>query len=282
MSEVKNKKLLNGLFDFEDERELIDLLIKVTKRSEKEVYRFLMNEYIFQAWNIRRAAEEYGVTAHVFNKEMEAFYNGSDAYVFSLPVQHLRIPNINVDNLFTQALFKHFPEGNKKLLCLGDGIGSDSLRFSLMGFDVTYFEFEGYSFDFAAQRFKRSNKNIKMLSNLDDVPLNHFDAVINREVLEHVPNPIEVVANIYKYLNDNGFAFITESFGRVEEKFPDHLLSNKKYDGKTVEIFNKIGFYYIEKTNGQKPLVFGKKEPIAHRSGKNSFLRRFKDKLLYL
>ena len=159
------------------------------------------------------------------------------------------------------AIGRRFPwPSGLRTLAYGDGIGTDALRFSVANNSVDYFEFDGPSSRFALLRFRRLHKDtrIKVHHTVETIAKGEFDAVICREVLEHVTDPPALVMELRDYLVDGGIALITESFGRVEPRFPTHLLTNQPYAGKTAEMFVERGFRLLEAFPEERPFVFQK------------------------
>jgi 2-polyprenyl-3-methyl-5-hydroxy-6-metoxy-1,4-benzoquinol methylase len=252
-----------GAFDFKDYTDVVQSLSRVLDLAENEVQERLFNEAVCCGWNVSKAAEAFGVTPHVYNGRMEEFYKSTNAFVFETLVTHLNHFCQEVDRRVVEAVEAYFGENKRvKILALGDGIGSDSLRFAVIGHEVTYFEFQGYSAAFANYRFQRQGLDgkIRVLHQTADIPIQQFDVVLCREVLEHVNNPPELVENIWQYLKREGIAIVTESFGRVEPAFPTHLAENKKYDGKTEFLFADVGFYLLKSFSDKRPMIFRKVE----------------------
>ncbi len=247
-----------GLFDFESYQEIVSFLEDVLDKNKEDVESTLFWEAVETGTTVRESAKEFGVTPHVYNERMREFYNETDAFVFELIVGHLRDACKEIDRRVIEAV-NRFAQGSR-VLCLGDGIGTDALRFAEMGFNVTYFEFEGPSSKVAKHRFERAGKKgeIDQVYQLQEIPVAEYDIVINREVLEHVPDPPGVVKDIWEYLDGEGLAVITESFTRVEDRFPTHLASNRKYAGKTKQIFVEEGFILLDSYPGGRPLVLRK------------------------
>jgi SAM-dependent methyltransferase len=208
---------------------------------------------------------------------MEEFYSETDAFVFELVVSHMRSASKEIDRRVIEAV-DQYVEGNR-MLCLGDGIGTDTIRFAKGGFEVTYFEFDSPSSKFARHRFSRASvdKKINVITQLDKIPHGQFDVVINREVLEHVKSPPLVIKDIWNYLDEEGVSIITESFDRVNEKFPTHLASNQKFDGKTDLLFVKSGFEMVTIYPRWRPLVF-KKTDKSDFSRYTSLLSKYRTK----
>lgn len=77
-------------------------------------------------------------------------------------------------------------------------------------------------------------------------------------MLEHVPEPTEIIGDIRDYLTRGGVAIVTESFHRVEPRLPTHLACNKKYAGRTEELFVEEGFRVVRVFERSRPMVFKK------------------------
>ena len=255
---------LLGLFDFDSFEELVSSLNVVLERGKSEIVPTLFFEAVETGTTVRQAAEEYGVTPHVHDEVMERFYSETDAFVFELVVGHIRDACKEIDRRVIEAVDR-FGEGGR-MLCLGDGIGTDALRFAKAGFSVTYFEFDGPSSRFAQHRFSRAGveDEIEVVHQLEEIPYDEYDVVVNREVLEHVYDPPQVIDDIWEYLRKEGIAVVTESFSRVDEKFPTHLASNEKYAGKTDLLFVRIGFSLLKIYPQWRPLVVRKTGKMVH------------------
>lgn len=256
-----NSTTLVGLFDFSDYWDIVRMVSRVLELPEEEIHERLFKEAVDKGWNVSSAAREFGVIPHVYNGQMEEFYKKTDAFVFELLVGHLLAYAKEIDRRVIEAIEMHF-SGKKDLqiLALGDGIGSDSLRFAAMGYRVVYSEFEGWSSRLAISRFRRQRfgDRIEVLHRLESIPRSHFDVVICREVLEHVSDPPSVIEGIWEYLRKDGIAVITESFSRVDSAYPTHLAENRKYHGKTDLLFVKTGFRLLKCFPSRRPTVFQK------------------------
>lgn len=250
-----------ALLDLNNYNEIVNAIKNITELEEYEIHKRLFMEAIYTGWNVKNDSNKFGITPHVFNEKLEEFYKNTYAFIFELIVSHCNEYSKVIDSRVVEAI-NDFAQDHDQLniLCLGDGIGSDSLRFARMNYNVTYFEFDGFSSNFAKYRFERLalNKKIKIVNTLEKIPKNSYDVVICREVLEHVENPNLVICNIWEYLKCDGVAIVTESFNRVEESFPTHLAANQKYHGKTNLLFVENGFYLVKAYSDNRPVIFRK------------------------
>ena len=253
--------ILVGLFDFRSHADLVEAVSRLLNLPTEEVKERLFYEAIETGWNTNRAIREFQVTPHVYNERMQAFYKGTDSFVFELVVSHLTPGCEEIDRRVAEAIEVQYPNPkNLRILAFGDGIGTDALRLAAMGHDAAYFEFEGPSSRFAQYRFGRLNleDRIQVLHSPEGIPLGAFDVVVCREVLEHAVDPPSVVAHLREHLRDAGIAVITESFARVEPNFPTHLAENRKYAGRTERLFVEIGFRLLHSYPDRRPMVFQK------------------------
>ena len=262
---TNNSTPIVGLFDINDYRDMVHVVHQALNLPEEEILRCLSQEILETGSNVARTAKTFGVIPHVYNKQMQEFYEHTNAFVFELLITHLSRFCQIIDGRITGVIRGLFNERRDlQILVLGDGIGTDSLRFAAMGYNVTYFEFKGCSSAVAVYRFLRQGftSRITVIHKIEELPVRKFDVVICREVLEHVNNPVSVIENIWKYLKNDGIAIITESFNRIDPAFPTHLIDNVKYDGKMEYLFVKAGFRILESFPVKKPMVFQKTKKV--------------------
>ena len=118
-----------------------------------------------------------------------------------------------------------------------------------------------------------------MIGKLEDIKINYFDIVICLEVFEHLPYPKEVIKNIYKYLNPNGIVYESESFGAIELLRPTHLITNNKYVGKTMNLFEQVGFVYANRIAPRIYIFSKNKDDKANI--KNYLIQKLKNFIVY-
>jgi SAM-dependent methyltransferase len=144
-----------------------------------------------------------------------------------------------------EKFFKEFSLKNKKLIEIGSGDGQFLKMFSDKGTDVLGFEPSKTFFNLALKRgLKMKNEYFNSNSNIND---NFYDAVISRQVFEHLNNPNEVLENIFKKLKFGGVGLIEiPSFEKSlkENRYYDVFLDHKCYYTKKTlsHLLNKNGF----------------------------------------
>ncbi|HZP44558.1 MAG TPA: methyltransferase domain-containing protein [Candidatus Binataceae bacterium] len=203
----------------------------------------------------------------VWSARMEEFYRVSDAFVYELLVWHHKPSRIAWRAEVADLLKRRYPAGGS-ILCLGDGIGYDSLSIALNlpDAEVTSFELPGHSSAFAARLHDDAarDRRIALVNDPHALLSGVYDAVLSFHVLEHLPAPLTMVRDIATYLKPGGCALIAEAFTAVEPSKPTHLAANLQYGGRTIAMFEQQGLafegmlpnwiYIFRKGAGRHPL----------------------------
>ena len=271
--------------------EILELFF--SKDNKKDILEKFCSELMQTGYNVRIDCTKYSVSPHIYNQEMINLYSKSDAFIYELLVDSLKIERSRKDDFIINKIKEHFTTRNKiKILCFGDGIGSDSLKFTKLGFAVTYFDIEGKISDFANLNFKLNKVDnlIQTIFKESHLLENAYDVVICREVLEHLEDPFKTVKKLRSYLKKDGLLFLSESFSSVNKNFPTHLSSNLKYVNKTIELIVEIGFQYLETYNYTNLNIFKKRNitdtsrfsSIPIKPWKIRLKKKIRDKIIYL
>jgi 2-polyprenyl-3-methyl-5-hydroxy-6-metoxy-1,4-benzoquinol methylase len=151
---------------------------------------------------------------------------------------------------------------NPKILCLGDGLGVDSIILASSGFSVDYIDFDQSLMSRCAElnlknAMESQNKELRL--SILRTPDSPYDVIISLEVIEHVSDP----RNFLKYINDNlkpgGLLFISECFDGIYDRWPTHLYLNEKF-ASTLPVL-AAPFFKFEDVNTLpfgKPYLFSK------------------------
>jgi 2-polyprenyl-3-methyl-5-hydroxy-6-metoxy-1,4-benzoquinol methylase len=144
---------------------------------------------------------------------------------------------------------------NFKLLDIGCGMGLFLHKAQKEGFDVEGIELSEYAAEFA--RSKSLNVKNGTIDSTD-LGLEKYDAIVIKEVIEHLPDPMSSLEKIFNSLKKGGLLFITT--GNYD--CPERLLKGKDwfyfmpeghlfiFSNKTIgNYLSKAGFKKISVTN---------------------------------
>lgn len=163
-------------------------------------------------------AEEWKKRHPVTARQIERFYQETDAYLYELLIDGEN----PFRNKMRAALVEALRSANaKRVFEFGGGIGTDALWFAQRGFQWTYYDLpDGQTCKFAKWRFTRNSLPVAVVTNSGQSTGN--DAVISLEVFEHLPNLFAALRTINRTLRPDGLLLFTESFGKTE-RHPLHL-----------------------------------------------------------
>lgn len=127
-------------------------------------------------------------------------------------------------------------------LDLGGGSGRDSIVMASQGFDCTYCDIEGPAMELVKWRMAKRNLQATYY-NVDELPFIEFDLISNFDVLEHVDDPIHVLASMIARLKVGGMLAISVDFFNFS--FPQHLKRDFIYGPVFNELLKSIGLEQV-------------------------------------
>jgi glycosyltransferase involved in cell wall biosynthesis len=239
---IGEKQFVNGLF-FERKSD-IDIISKITGVPCNKVEKRLLEEAQNPGSTVNAAWTEYGSPKNP--KDVLSFYQSNDAYLYDLLVAHTGHTAWERNQWRKVALSVLKRMGCDSVLDYGAGIGMDSIYFAKSGIHVTHFDVNVFSRKFVKIKSVSSGVVVDIVSDLNVLKPSSFDAVYCTEVLEHLPDPTEVLKHIYSLLKPGGYLLATESFGTTGDEFLTHIPENSIYAGQLGSIGNGIGFRLCE------------------------------------
>jgi len=120
---------------------------------------------------------------------------------------------------------RHYPKS--KILDYGGGIGEVTMTLA-RNHDMYYHDIPGKTQDFAKFLSEHSKRPITFLTETG-IHEHKFDVIIIADVLEHVTNPLELMARIVSRLNPGGSILTTGLDFSVGKHIPMHLAVNRGY-----------------------------------------------------
>jgi SAM-dependent methyltransferase len=145
------------------------------------------------------------------------FYRATEAYLFDLARY----------DYFLQGWRERVPRLCRgRILDYGGGIGDMTIRCAERGLkDLTYYDLEGKTMDFAKFRFDKRGVKVRIIeaSDEEDRLEGKYDALFCFDVLEHVTEPIKHAERLVKHLSTNGRLFVQVGGKNVRQ--PMHISS---------------------------------------------------------
>lgn len=170
-------------------------------------------------------------------EDIRKFYEISPFYVFDLVYWHARIRQ----NEFRKEVIK-IAKGD--VLDYGGGIGDLCVELVKKGYNVTYADMYGKTFDFAKWLFERRKVPLEMINLSKDDLTKKYDTIICIDVIEHVQDQKDLLKKFCKHLKTGGYLIIMhlESSG-FQEDYPMHF----KIDFDAEGLLNSLGLIKSKK-----------------------------------
>lgn len=244
-----------GAADPTDDMELlVDLLGHATNASRERVLRRLWCEHRRPGSSVLTALRQRRIEHHLWSDALEQFYRETDAFLYEL-VAFNRTPYKRGIQRWINRYLAGVSRVPLRVLAFGDGLGFDSLRIAAAGHQVTYHEVSELSACFAGELFRRCGANIARVSGLPSVG-ETYDAILCLDVLEHVPDPQQVIADLCRRLRDDGRIIVHAPFFCVSRDYPTHLRSNLRFSGDLRTVFAPAGLSPVSSRLLWDPIVF--------------------------
>jgi len=193
--------------------------------------------------------------------ELIEFYRQTDAFLYESAVWNRRPFKLKVRRWIGKYIAQLLGDG-LKVLCFGDGLGFESAYLAQMGNNVTYHEVSELSGAFAKRVFDLNDVQVATATHESCLRPSEFDIVVCMDVLEHVPDPLELVVRFSEWLHGDGVLVVNAPFYLVSPQFPTHLRANRRWSGEWKQLYVKNGLYPIASGFLWSPLVLCKSKSI--------------------
>jgi SAM-dependent methyltransferase len=100
-----------------------------------------------------------------------------------------------------------------------------------------------------------------------------FDAALCLDVLEHVPDPGDIVEQLAGCLRPRGRLIVSAPFYLVSPRWATHLESNRRYSG-NARLYTRRGLTLVDGRLGWDPAVFARR-PFGEAVRRASAAKRF-------
>ncbi|MFL5884978.1 MAG: class I SAM-dependent methyltransferase, partial [Thermoleophilaceae bacterium] len=149
-----------------------------------------LRDYLGSDYDLQRLRGHMGLIAEEWRRigDEAAFYRNSQAYLYDLTVFALS----GTKEPYLEVLRRLVPPP-AHVLDYGCGIGSDGIRLLESGYRVTFADFDNPSTRYLRWRLERRGLRADVVDlDRDDVPTG-LDAAFAFDVIEHVPDPYEML-----------------------------------------------------------------------------------------
>ena len=245
-----------------DNEFIIGQLVRITGQDRAEVEERFDNEQQELGWNVRQELARWQLAPHVWNDRLVEFYQHTDAFLFETICWNRTVAKHKIRSWIGQFMRRSCAD-TARVLTFGDGLGIDSLFLSQAGYAVDYFEVSDKCVRFANSLAERSNCPLNVLDHKDKIPLGAYEAVLCLDVLEHVPNPCELVRELTEYLKPGGFLIVHAPFWFIDSSVATHLASNRKFSGDLRELYQSAGLKVVDASFLWSPIVLEKTKDNA-------------------
>ena len=253
-----------------DDRQCIEIIAEILEKLPEQVRSDLQEEETDLGKFHREDFKRAGLTPHVWSDELESFYRDAPPSLTGYVVWNRRPEKQGMRDWIGDYLARE-SRASLKVLTIGDGAGFDSLYLAQRGHEVTYSELAKGCIAFARRIFELSGQPVDIVIDLDEIPRESYDVVLCLDVLEHVPNPPEFVAQLAGYLRPGGQLIVHAPFFFVTYHNPTHLRANRRYSGDLAQLYTRNGLYLVDGRFLWDPIALRK--PAA--DGSVSRRRRF-------
>jgi SAM-dependent methyltransferase len=191
------------------------------------------------------SAKSTEMQATVFPDAPVEFYASSKDFFLDLLGMHLKLPHLLERSAMLVSLA--IQTGASTFADWGGGSGRDCIVMARTGLQATHLDVQGEGTRLAAWRYEKRGLSVKVADALNP-PAEFYDLISNFDCLEHVEDPVTVVAQILSRLKGGGFLVLAGDFYNFDlEKAGPHLPKNFVYGGILQMAMQKIG---IKKLNG--------------------------------
>lgn len=254
--------------------EIVREIVRFTDIPREEVERRVWMQALEPGTNVLEDVRLFGVTPHEHDENMDRLYRDGNGFIFETMVfwaKPMRNPwthdALDRIRLYSERVGRSAEE--VEILILGDGAGNDSLFLAAQGYRVHYFDVPGSrTYEFAMKRFDHYGLLGGRISPVEDYATclrREYDVIVCFEVLEHLPEPEQVIREIGTMLKPQGIALITEDFGDFAPHLPTHLRVSAHLEGTTPFLFlaQRMVLTWYGRVLPFKPMEFVKVDRVG-------------------
>lgn len=247
----------------------VSLIAKVAQTTESEVRERLKAEVSEIGTNVHQSLKANGIAPYVASPELDQFYQDSDAFLYETTVWNTCAAKQRMRD-FILSRIETLLGRKAAVFCFGDGLGFDSTWLAMHGHKAHYFEPSTACRAYSQEVFQRNGVDVTALETLGDVQPHSLDVVVCLDVLEHVPQPQQLVKLFHSWLKPDGLLFVHAPFWCLHWTRATHLAENRPLSGELHRLYREQGFSEIDASLFWDPIVLQRTDNPTPHSG--SFL----------
>ncbi len=259
----------------DDIDETIRLIAAVSGTPATEVRERLRAEAKELGTNTYDQLKRESIPFYLVSEKLDAFWRDSDAFLYELTVWNACKVKQEM-RTFVGSRLSGCGLEKAAVFCFGDGLGFDSAWLAMQGHRVQYYEPSLRGQQYAQHVFQANEVQVSQLSRLDDIPPNSLDAIVCLDVLEHVPQPQNLVKQFDRWLTPGGLLFVHAPFWCIHWTRPTHLKENRYLSGDLTNLYHQQGFVEVDASIFWAPILLQKTDtssPLGKTFGGRSRLR---------
>ncbi|MEO1997855.1 MAG: class I SAM-dependent methyltransferase [Planctomycetaceae bacterium] len=241
----------------------LQLISRIINQDPAQVRQRFVDEHRCLGTNVQQAMLERQLPFHEWSDRLVAFYEQTDAFLFESLAWNRTAAKQDMRRWTTDFLTKRTTDP-QRVLTYGDGLGFDSLACAQAGHRVTYFEVSQRCRQFAQAVFQRADVSVNMIDDPQNIPHEGFDAVVCLDVLEHVPDPPQLVQQLSRAIRVGGTLISHAPFYLIHPSLGTHLRSNTQYSGDCDRLYRPFDLHPIAGNFFWNPIVL-EKSPSGQR-----------------
>jgi 2-polyprenyl-3-methyl-5-hydroxy-6-metoxy-1,4-benzoquinol methylase len=239
---------------------LVDLIDDLTNDDRQTVRQKLAREHRRLGSAVAEDLARHGLAPYAWSQGLIEFYEQTDAFLYETLVWNRTEMKQQMRECAAAYVREASPQP-QRVLVFGDGLGIDSLFLAEAGDAVDYYEVSHRCIRFAEWLAESLGRRLSIISSPRDVAPDSYDAVVCLDVLEHVPDPPEVVALLASFLRPGGRLIVHAPFWYIHPNVSTHLASNVRYSGNISKLYRAHGLRPIAGEWFWNPLVL---EKVTH------------------
>jgi SAM-dependent methyltransferase len=243
-----------------DNHFLIRLIADITSQPTHRVQERFISEHRDLGTNVREALRAHGLAPYTWSDRLVEFYEQTDAFLFESLAWNRTDTKTQMRRWIVDFLARQ-SSVPQRVLTYGDGIGFDSLELARAGHHVTYFDVARRCQRFARAVFERGGVVVEQLEDAGDIEAEAFDTVICLDVLEHVPDPPQLVRELSRVLRVGGVLVSHAPFYWIHPSVGTHLRSNTRFSGDCARLYRPANLHPIDGQFFWNPIVLEKSLP---------------------